>query len=78
MEFRKFFDQCEFELFAYGFSNWDYYKMKYQGKVCYIVSLAKPGSGAGDSFFTQGDEQNFIRYAERLNNDGIRFNYQIA
>lgn len=51
MNFRTFFSKSTFTLLMVGDSNWDYFLMEFPGSQPSVVSLAKDGSGAEDSFF---------------------------
>ena len=69
MNFREFFSSSKFTLFATGDSNWNIYTMQYEeGKTC-LVSLAKEGSGAKDSFF------GGMKHLETLEKKGISHGY---
>ena len=69
MNFREFFSTSKFTLFATGNSNWDIFVMQpEEGKPC-LVSLAKEGSGAKDSFFGK------LHYFETLEKKGIKHGY---
>ena len=48
MDFKKFYKDCTFELLRDGIGNWDYYCMRYNGRECGVVALAKAGTGAAD------------------------------
>jgi hypothetical protein len=57
MNFKTFYNSCKFELLHVGRGNWDYYLKEYNGRVCGVVALAKPGTGAADCHF--GDLKYF-------------------
>lgn len=57
MKFREFYNESRFELVKKGTSNWDYYKQITASGHESIVALAKPNTGAQDSFF--GSQQYF-------------------
>ena len=73
MDFRKFYDSSTFTLFAIGNANWDLYTMQYKDEPPCVVSLAKPGSGATDSFW-RGVEAS-IKYLDLLDRRGIKHGY---
>ena len=73
MDFRKFFDKSTFTLFAVGDSNWDLYIMQHKNEPPCVVSIAKPGSGASDSFWRGvGDS---IKHLESLDRRGIKHGF---
>ena len=69
MKFMEFFDNSTFTLFAVGDGNWDLYIMQYQEEKPSLVSIAKPDSGASDSFFGGLD------YLDILERKGIKHGY---
>jgi hypothetical protein len=67
MNFRKFYDKSTFTLYARSSYNWDIYVMHTPGYSPCLVSLAKPGSGAADSFFGPMD------WLDQLERRGIEY-----
>lgn len=62
MDFRAFYAENSFTLLQRGDANWDYFLME-QTASCpaVVVALAKPGSGADDSFFCRPADFNRLR-----------------
>jgi len=64
MRFFEFFKDCKFKLLERGTANWDYYTMQYKDQPAIVVAIAKPGTGAADSFFGSLDYFNRWKAAQ--------------